>query len=56
MFAKLVSLFLLVYSNLSSYPIALGVSGGPMVIKLDKQTITDKFESHWVPYTYGLDK
>ena len=25
-----------------------------MVSKLDKQTYTGEFESHWVPYTSGL--
>ena len=25
-----------------------------MVSKLDKQTFTGEFESHWVPHSYGL--
>ena len=29
-------------------------SGGVMVSKLDKQTYTSEFESHWVPLSYGL--
>ena len=31
-----------------------GASGGVMVSKLDKQTFTSEFESHWVPLSYGL--
>ena len=31
-----------------------GTSGGVMVSKLDKQTFTSEFESHWVPYPYHL--
>ena len=34
--------------------IFLGASGGVMVSKLDKQTYTSEFESHWVPLSYGL--
>ena len=33
---------------------AFGASGGVMVSKLDKQTYTSEFESHWVPLSYGL--
>ena len=31
-----------------------GASGGVMVSKLDQQTYTSEFESHWVPLSYGL--
>ena len=31
-----------------------GASGGVMVRKLDLQTYTSEFESHWVPLSYGL--
>ena len=34
--------------------ITIGASGGVMVSKLDKQTYTSEFESHWVPISYGL--
>ena len=29
-------------------------SGGVMVSKLDSQTYTSEFESHWVPHSFGL--
>ena len=32
----------------------LGASGSVMVCKLDLQTYTSEFESHWVPHSYGL--
>ena len=32
----------------------MGASGGVMVSKLDEQTYTSEFESHWVPLSYGL--
>ena len=32
----------------------LGTSGGVMVSKLDSQTYTSEFESHWVPHSFGL--
>ena len=32
----------------------LGASGGEMVCKLDKQTYTSEFGSHWVPYSCSL--
>ena len=31
-----------------------GTSGGVMVSKLDSQTYTSEFESHWVPHSFGL--
>ena len=31
-----------------------GTSGGVMVSKLDQQTYTSEFESHWVPHSFGL--
>ena len=31
-----------------------GTSGGVMVSKLDLQTYTSEFESHWVPHSFGL--
>ena len=34
--------------------VTAGASGGVMVSKLDKQTYTSEFESHWVPLSYGL--
>ena len=30
-----------------------GIYGGVRLIKLDKQTYTSEFESHWVPHTNG---
>ena len=36
------------------YYIIFGASGGLMVGKLNKQTYTSEFESHWVPHSYGL--
>ena len=36
------------------YQLRQGASGGIMVSKLDKQTFKSEFESHWVPYSYGL--
>ena len=32
----------------------LGTSGGVTVSKLDKQTYTSEFESHWAPHSFGL--
>ena len=32
----------------------LGTSGGVMVSKVDKQTYTSEFDSHWVPNSCGL--
>ena len=31
-----------------------GTSGGVTVSKLDSQTYTSEFESHWVPHSFGL--
>ena len=31
-----------------------GTSGGVMVSKLDSQTYTNEFESHWVPHSFDL--
>ena len=31
-----------------------GTSGGVMVNKLDKETFTSEFGSHWVPHLYGF--
>ena len=31
-----------------------GTSGSVMVSKLDLQTYTSEFESHWVPHSYGF--
>ena len=31
-----------------------GASGGVMINKLDLQTYTSEFKSHWVPHSYGL--
>ena len=31
-----------------------GTSGGVTVSKLDEQTYTSEFESHWVPHSFGL--
>ena len=31
-----------------------GASGSVTVSKLDLQTYTSEFESHWVPHSYGL--
>ena len=31
-----------------------GTSGGVTVSKLEKQTYTSEFESHWVPHSFGL--
>ena len=36
------------------YFLKRGISGGVMVNKLDSQTITSEFESHWVPHLYGF--
>ena len=36
------------------YSLKLGTSGGVMVSKLDSQTYTSEFESHWVPHSFGL--
>ena len=36
-------------SNLSQ-----GTSGGVTVSKLDKQTYTSEFESHWAPHSFGF--
>ena len=33
---------------------AVGASGSVIVSKLDLQTYTSEFESHWVPHSYGL--
>ena len=41
-------------SSLSTTRYVSGASGGVMVSKLDKQTYTSEFESHWVPLSYGL--
>ena len=32
----------------------VGAFGGVLVSKVDYQTITSEFESHWVPHPYGL--
>ena len=32
----------------------LGTFGGVTVSKLDLQTYTSEFESHWVPHSFGL--
>ena len=32
----------------------LGNSGGVIVSKLDEQTFTNDFDSHWVPNSYDL--
>ena len=32
----------------------LGALGGVMVSKLDYQSFTSEFDSHWVPHSYGL--
>ena len=32
----------------------LSAFGGVMVSKLDLQTYTNEFESHWVPHSYGF--
>ena len=38
-----------------TYPLQrVGTSGGVMICKLDKQTFTSEFESHWVLYSYRL--
>ncbi len=42
------------YKNVSYAPTVLGTSSGVMVSKLDWQTYTSEFESHWVPHSYGL--
>ena len=34
----------------------MGASGSVMVSKLDLQTYTSEFDSHWVPHSYGLSK
>ena len=31
-----------------------GTSGGVMVNKLDKQTFTNEFDSHWMSHSYGF--
>ena len=36
------------------YYVKQGTSGSEIVTKLDKQTITSKFESHWMPHSYVL--
>ena len=32
-----------------------GLFGGLIVCKLDQQTFTSEFESHWVPHSYGCN-
>ena len=32
----------------------MGASDGKMVSKVDEQTFSNEFESHWVPYSYGV--
>ena len=32
----------------------MGTFGGVTVGKLDQQTYTSEFDSHWVPHSFGL--
>ena len=55
-FAWSYNLFFLVVqiTILATARITKGTSGGVMVSKLDSQTYTSEFESHWVPHSFGL--
>ena len=41
-------------SNIRICLLCIYMYGGVMVSKLDKQTYTSEFESHWVPHSFGL--
>ena len=51
---KYFNIMQVIFKHIYLIPLWKGTSGGVMVSKLDSQTYTSEFESHWVPHSFGL--